>query len=112
MVSSAGDPDPGFSIAKCKAVYPKILSQDQAIRSLRLPSYSPDAKEEAVQNVLANTWEALVSMARARQARPSVPVCLGKVCLQADTRDHPITGGHLVVEGTTCSGPLVRRRRT
>ncbi len=58
---------------------------------------NPEEKEERVQNVLANTWEALVRLARRGKLDQAFPSILAKfACKQS--RDHRITGGHLNVK--------------
>jgi hypothetical protein len=96
MVSSAGDHDPSFSIAKCRKVYAKMLPSIKRHARIAFRSYSPDAKEEAVQNVLCNTWEALVNLARRGKLDQAFPSVLANfACRQ--TRDHRIVGGHLAI---------------
>ena len=96
MVSS-GDHDPSFSLAKCKAVYAKMLPSIKRHARIAFRHLNPEAKEEAVQNVLANTWEALVGLARRGKLDQAFPSVLAKfACKQ--TRDHRITGGHLDVK--------------
>ncbi|MGO9110732.1 MAG: hypothetical protein ACLP9L_16040 [Thermoguttaceae bacterium] len=97
MVSSAGDSDSRFSIAKVKAVYAKMLPSINRHARIAFRSYSPDAKEEAVQNVLCNTWAALVGLARRGKLDQAFPSVLANFA-ERQTRDHRITGGHLDVK--------------
>ena len=98
MVSaSAGDHDPSFSLAKCKAVYTKMLPSIKRHARIVFRHLNPEEKEERVQNVLANTWEALVGLARRGKLDQAFPSILAKfACKQ--TRDHRITGGHLNIK--------------
>ena len=65
MVSaSAGDHDPRFSLAKCKAVYAKMLPSIKRHARIAFRHLNPEEKEERVQNVLCNSWAALVGLAR------------------------------------------------
>ena len=97
MVSSAGDHDPRFSIAKCKAVYAKMLPSIKRHARIAFRYLNPEAKQEAVQNVLANTWEALVGLARRGKLDKAFPSVLANFA-EKQTRDHRITGGHLDVK--------------
>ena len=62
MVSSAGDDDSRFSIAKCKAVYAKMLPSIKRHARIAFRFLNPEEKQERVQNVLTNTWEALIRL--------------------------------------------------
>ena len=98
MVSaSAGDPHPRFSLAKVRAVYAKMLPSLKRHARVAFRSYSPDAKEEAVQNVLCNTWEALVRLARRGKLDQAFPSILAKFA-EKQTRDDRIVGGHLSIK--------------
>ena len=99
MVSaSAGDdPHPRFSIAKCKAVYAKMLPSIKKHARIAFRFLDPEAKQEAVQNVLANTWEALVRLARRGKLDQAFPTVLAKFA-EKQTRDNRIVGGHLDVK--------------
>ncbi len=97
MVSFAGDHDPRFSIAKCKAVYAKMLPSIKRHARIAFRHLNPEEKEECVQNVLANTWEALVGLARRGKLDKAFPSVLAKFA-EKQTRDHRITGGHLDVK--------------
>ncbi|MEI8372727.1 MAG: hypothetical protein WCJ35_07825 [Planctomycetota bacterium] len=95
--SDSPDPSPRYSVAKCKAVYKKMMPSIKkhargAFRYLR-----PEEKEECVQNVLANTWAALVGLARRGRLDRAFPSVLAKFA-EKQTRDHRITGGHLAVK--------------
>ena len=98
MVSaSAGDYDPRSSLAKCRKVYAKMLPSIKRYARIAFRYLNPEAKQEAVQNVLANTWEALVGLARRGKLDQAFPSILAKfACKQ--TRDHRITGGHLNIK--------------
>ena len=50
-----------------------------------------------MQNVLANTWEALFRLARRGKLDQAFPSILAKFA-EKQTRDHRITGGHLDVK--------------
>ena len=78
MVSFSGDHDPSFSIAKCKAVYAKMLPSIKRHARIAFTSRNPEEKEEHVQNVLANTWEALVRLARRGKLDQAFPSILAK----------------------------------
>ena len=78
MVSSSGDHDPSFSLAKCKAVYAKMLPSIKRHAHIAFRYLNPEEKQEHVQNVLANTWEALVNLAR-RGTRQGFRVRPGQV---------------------------------
>ena len=98
MVSaSAGDHDPSFSIAKCKAVYAKMLPSMKRHARIAFRHLNPEEKEERVQNVLANTWEALVRLARRGKLDQAFPSVLATFA-EKQTRDHRIVGGHLSVK--------------
>jgi len=97
MVSSSGDHDPRFSLAKCKAVYAKMLPSIKRHARIAFRYLNPEAKQEAVQNVLANTWAALVGLARRGKLDKAFPSILAKFA-EKQTRDHRITGGHLDVK--------------
>ena len=97
MVSSSGDHDPRFSIAKCRAVYAKMLPSIKRHARVAFRYLNPEAKQEAVQNVLANTWAALVGLARRGKLDKAFPSILAKFA-EKQTRDHRITGGHLDVK--------------
>jgi len=98
MVSaSAGDEDPRFSIAKCKAVYAKMLPSIKRHARIAFRYLNPEEKEERVQNVLCNTWESLVRLARRGKLDKAFPSILAKFA-EKQTRDHRITGGHLDVK--------------
>ncbi len=97
MVSaSAEDPDPNFSLAKCKAVYAKMLPSIKRHARIAFRHLNPEEKEECVQNVLANTWEALVRLACRGKLDQAFPTILAKFA-EKQTRDHRITGGHLSI---------------
>ena len=98
MVSaSAGDHDPSFSLAKVKAVYAKMLPSIKRHARIAFRYLDPEEKEERVQNVLANTWEALVRLARRGKLDQAYPSILAKFA-EKQTRDHRITGGHLSIK--------------
>ncbi len=97
MVSSAGDHDPSFSLAKCKAVYAKMLPSIRRHARIAFRYLKPEAKQEAVQNVLCNTWAALVGLARRGALDLAYPSVLARFGIK-QTRDHRITGGHLDVK--------------
>ena len=97
MVSSAGDDEPRFSIAKCKAVYAKMLPSIKRHARIAFRYLNPEEKQERVQNVLANTWEALVRLARRGKLDQAFPSILAKFA-EKQTRDHRITGGHLNIK--------------
>ena len=94
---STGDHDPSFSLAKCKAVYAKMLPSIKKHARIAFRHLNPEAKEEAVQNVLANSWAALVGLARRGALHKAFPSILAKFA-EKQTRDHRITGGHLDVK--------------
>ena len=96
MVSS-GDHDSSFSLAKCKAVYAKMLPSIKRHARIAFRYLNPDEKQERVQNVLANTWEALVRLARRGKLDQAFPSILAKFA-EKQTRDHRITGGHLNIK--------------
>ena len=94
--SDSPNPRPRFSVAKCKAVYKKMMPSIKkharnAFRFLR-----PDEKEEAMQNVLCNSWAALVGLARRGKLDKAFPTVLANFA-EKRTRDHRIVGGHLDV---------------
>jgi hypothetical protein len=97
MVSSAGDHEPRFSIAKCKAVYAKMLPSIKRHARIAFRYLNPEEKQERVQNVLCNTWEALVRLARRGKLDQAFPSILAKFA-EKQTRDHRITGGHLNIK--------------
>jgi hypothetical protein len=97
MVSSAGDHDPSFSLAKCKAVYAKMLPSIKRHARIAFRYLKPEAKQEAVQNVLANTWAALVGLARRGKLEKAFPSVLATFA-EKQTRDHRIVGGHLAIK--------------
>jgi hypothetical protein len=98
MVSaSADDPDPHFSLAKCRAVYAKMLPSIKRHARSAFRFLNPEEKEERVQNVLANTWEALVRLARRGKLDQAFPSVLAKFA-EKRTRDNRIVGGHLSIE--------------
>ena len=114
MVSSAGDKDPRFSLAKCRKVYAKMVPSIKRYARAAFRFLNPEEKEERVQNVLANTWEALVGLARRGKLDQAFPSILAKfACKQ--TRDHRITGGHLNIKDILskycqdCKGVKVER---
>ncbi len=96
MVSS-GDHDPRFSLAKCKAVYAKMLPSIKRHARIAFRYLNPEEKQERVQNVLANTWEALVRLARRGKLDQAFPSVLAKFA-EKQTRDHRITGGHMNIK--------------
>ena len=96
MVSS-GDHDPRFSLAKCKAVYAKMLPSIKRHARIAFRYLNPEEKQERVQNVLCNTWEALVRLARRGKLDQAFPSILAKFA-EKQTRDHRITGGHLNIK--------------
>ena len=97
MVSSEGDHDPSFSLAKCRAVYlKKMLPAIKRHARSAFRYLKPEAKQEAVQNVLANTWAALVGLARRGKLEKAFPSVLATFA-EKQTRDHRIVGGHLDV---------------
>ena len=96
MVSS-GDHDPRFSLAKCKAVYAKMLPSIKRHARIAFRYLNPEEKQERVQNVLCNTWEALVRLARRGKLDQAFPSVLAKFA-EKQTRDHRITGGHLNIK--------------
>ena len=97
MVSSAGDDYPRFSLAKCKAVYAKMLPSIKRHARIAFRYLNPEAKQECVQNVLANTWEALVNLARRGKLDQAFPTVLANFA-EKQTRDHRITGSHLNIK--------------
>ncbi len=97
MVSSAGDHDPSFSLAKCRKVYAKMLPSIKKHARINFRHLKPEEKEERVQNVLANTWEALVNLARRGKLDKAFPSVLANFA-EKQTRDHRITGGHLNIK--------------
>jgi len=97
MVSSAGDPDSRFSIAKCKAVYAKMLPSIKRHARIAFRYLKPEAKQEAVQNVLCNTWAALVGLARRGKLDQAYATILAGFG-EKQTRDHRIVGGHLDIK--------------
>ena len=97
MVSFSGDHDPSFLLAKCKAVYAKMLPSIKRHARIAFRFLNPEEKEEHVQNVLANTWEALVRLAQRGKLDQAFPSILAKFA-EKQTRDHRITGGHLDVK--------------
>ena len=97
MVSSAGDHDPSFSLAKVKAVYAKMLPSIKRHARIAFRYLDPEAKQEAVQNVLCNTWEALVRLARRGKLDQAFPTVLANFA-EKQTRDNRIVGGHLDVK--------------
>ena len=64
MVSLARNSQPRFSIAKCKAAYEKMLPSIKRHARICFRHLRAEAKQEAVQNVLANTWAAFVGLAK------------------------------------------------
>ena len=94
MVSSAGDYDPRSSLAKCRKVYAKMLPSIKRYARIAFRHLNPEEKEERVQNVLTNTWEALVRLARRGKLDQAFPSILAKFGVK-QTRDHRVTGGHL-----------------
>ena len=102
MVSITSDSDspdsrPRFSLAKCKAVYAKMMPSIKRHARLSFRYLDPEAKQECVQNVLANTWAALVGLARRGKLDKAFPTVLAKFA-EKRTRDHRIVGGHLAVK--------------
>jgi hypothetical protein len=99
MVSAASPAPhrPRFSLAKVQAVYAKMLPSIKRHARTAFRAYSPDAKQEAVQNVLCNTWAALVGLARRGALDLAYPTVLAKFA-EKQTRDHRITGGHLSIK--------------
>ena len=98
MVSaSAGDHDPSFSLAKVKAVFAKMMPSIKRHARIAFRHLDPEAKQEAVQNVLCNTWEALVRLARRGKLDKAFPTVLANFA-EKQTRDHRIVGGHLSVK--------------
>ena len=98
MVSaSAGDHDPSFFLAKVKAVCAKMLPSIKRHARIAFRYLDPEAKQEAVRNVLANTWEALVRLARRGKLDQAFPTVLANFA-EKQTRDHRIVGGHLGVK--------------
>ena len=94
---STGDHDPSFSLAKCKAVYAKMLPSIKRHARIAFRHLNPEAKEEAVQNVLANSWAALVGLARRGKLDKAFPTVLANFA-EKQTRDHRIVGGHLSIK--------------
>ena len=97
MVSSTGDSDHRFSLAKCKAVYAKMLPSIKRHARIAFEYLKPEERQECVQNVLCNTWEALLRLARRGKLDKAFPSILAKFA-EKQTRDHRITGGHLDVK--------------
>ena len=97
MVTSAGDHDPSFSLTKVKAVYAKMLPSIKRHARIAFRYLDPEARQEAVQNVLCNTWEALVRLARRGKLDQAFPTVLANFA-EKQTRDHRITGGHLNIK--------------
>ncbi len=98
MVSaSAGDPRPRFSLAKCRAVYAKMLPAIKRHARIAFRYLKPEEKQEAVQNVYANTWAALVGLARRGKLDRAFPSVLANFA-EKQTRDHRIVGGHLSID--------------
>ena len=98
MVSSSQEitipvsPSPSVS-----AVYAKMLPSIKRHARIAFRYLNPEEKQEAVQNVLANTWDALVGLARRGKLDQAFPSILAKFA-EKQTRDHRITGGHLDVK--------------
>ena len=97
MVSPEGNPRSRFSIAKCRAVYSTMLPAIKRHARIAFRYLKPEAKQEAVQNVLANTWAALVGLARRGKLDLAYPSVLARFGV-AQTKDHRIVGGHLDVK--------------
>ena len=98
MVSaSAGDHDSGFSLAKVKAVFAKMLPSIKRHARIAFRHLDPEAKQEAVQDVLCNTWEALVRLARRGKLDQAFLTVLANFA-EKQTRDHRIVGGHLSIK--------------
>ena len=63
-----------------------------------LPSaISAEARAEAVQNVICNTWAALVALAKRGKLDLAYPTVLARYGIK-QTRDHRIVGGHLAIK--------------
>ncbi|MEI8375854.1 MAG: hypothetical protein WCJ35_23775 [Planctomycetota bacterium] len=94
--SDSPDPRPRFSTAKCKAVYKKMMPSIKKHARNAFRYLDPEARQECVQNVLCNTWAALVGLARRGKLDKAFPTVLAKFA-EKQTRDHRIVGGHLDV---------------
>ena len=90
-IASGGRPNPSWHKV-FMAMLPAIVTHAKiAFRHL-----GAEAKQEAVQNVVANTWAALVGLANRGKLDLAYPTVLARYGV-AQTRDHRKVGGHLNV---------------
>ena len=88
-IASGGRPNPRWE-RTFLAMLPKIVRHARiAFRHL-----NPEAKQEAVQNVVCNTWAAFVGLARRGKLDLAYPTVLAKFGV-AQTKDFRVVGGHL-----------------
>ena len=97
MVSPARSPQSRFSIAKCQAAYLQMMPAIKRHARIAFRYLKPEAKQEAVQNVLCNTWAALVGLARRGKLDQAFPSILAGFGVK-QTRDYRVVGGHLDIK--------------
>jgi len=76
---------------------PRHATADRHPRKVQLQAPQPEARAEAVQNVVANTWVALVALARRGKLDLAYPTVLARYGV-AQTRDFRVVGGHLHIK--------------
>ena len=90
--TTSGEPNPRWHEIFL-TMLPKIVRHARiAFRHL-----NPEAKQEAVQNVVANTWAAFVGLARRGKLDQAYATVLAGFGVK-QTHDHRIVGGHLAIK--------------
>ena len=97
MVSFARDPQRRISIAKCQAIFLKMLPAIKRHAKISFRHLNAEAKEEAMQNVIANTWAALLGLARRGRLDKAFPTVLARFGV-GRTKEFRIVGGHLAIK--------------
>ena len=108
MVSSARNPQRRFSVATCHAVFLTMLPAIQRHARIAFRHLRPEAKQEAVQNVLANTWAALVALARRGKLDLAYPSVLRASALR---RRRTTVSSVAMWTSRMCSRRTAKRRR-